>query len=70
MITNPDSIKNKYKCNRTVANFLIYKKGLSLLGMDEKWFYFAYTDELIEAVQNLPLLLKISEIFYDLKRDC
>jgi hypothetical protein len=62
MITNPSIIKEKYKCNKNIANYLIFKCNIPLLGVDKDYYYFANTDKLKECVKNMPLGLKILSI--------
>lgn len=64
MINNIEIIKDKYGCNRIVANYLIYKKNLPLLGID-KWgrFYFTYDYKLYDILKHLPFLVKVASLF-------
>jgi hypothetical protein len=63
MITNPEVIKNKYSCNKFIADYLIYEKHLSLLGQKGDVYYFTYSTELVEILKNLPIWLKVMKIF-------
>jgi len=58
-INNPEVIEKKFKCNKLVADYLIYKCHLPLLSMDKKWFYFAETPLLKESLENIPFYLKV-----------
>jgi len=64
-IKNPETIprERKYGCNKTVANWLIYKRGLPLLGKDGKIWYFAKTKELDCALEEFPLWLSVASKF-------
>ena len=63
MFVNPDFIKCKYKCNKIMADYLVYNLHIPLLGIDGKNFYFSDTPLLQETLQNLPLWLKIAKLF-------
>ena len=63
MFVNPDFIKRKYKCNKIMADYLIYNKGFPVLSVQEKDYYFSDTPLLQEILQNLPLWLKIANYF-------
>lgn len=47
-----------YKCKKIMADRLI-KHGFSLVGISEKTYYFANTDELNEFVQKVPYIVKL-----------
>lgn len=59
MIINPDIIKNKKGFNKHIAKWLIYEKGIPLLGLHKGIYYFSCTEELEKALKEMPLLLKI-----------
>jgi hypothetical protein len=63
MITNLETIENKFMCNKTVANYLIFKCNIPVLGYDEHYFYFANTDKLKECIDKMPLMTKIHSTF-------
>lgn len=63
MINNPEILSRAYRCNKEIANFLIYKKGIPLLAIKDGFYYFTYNYETFEAIKNLPLWLKIKNIF-------
>jgi len=63
MFVNPDFIKRKYRCNKILADYLIYEMKFPVLGIDEKKYYFSDTPLLQETLQNLPLWLKIAKLF-------
>jgi len=62
MFVNPDFIKNKYKCNKIMGNYLAYNMGFPILSIKEKDYYFSDTPLLQETLQNLPLWLKIAKL--------
>jgi len=62
MITNPEIIQDKYVCNKRIAEYLVFKCSLPLLGVNKNCYYFANTDKLKDAVKNIPLGLKILSI--------
>ena len=62
MFVNPDFIKHKYKCNKIMADYLVYNKHLPVLGLVGKKYYFYDTPLLQETLQNLPLWLKIAKL--------
>jgi hypothetical protein len=51
MIFNIDSIPNKFKCNKRLANFLIYERNLPLLGVSGQNYYFT-DNELLHEILN------------------
>lgn len=53
-ITNPSILpKNKiYKCNQTMAEYLIYNKQIPLLSRDGEFFIFSITKKLEEALKD------------------
>jgi len=59
MFVNLDFIKRKYKCNKLIANYLVYELGFPVLGIEGKKYYFTDNSLLQESLQNLPLWLKI-----------
>jgi hypothetical protein len=61
MLNNPEVILDKFECNHIVANWLIYKKHLPLLGLKNQVYYFAKTDELKKAMKEMPIYVKMME---------
>jgi hypothetical protein len=60
MIISPVSMyENTFKCSRRVMNYLVYERHLPVFGMQEHFYYFAKTDELEKALNEMPLYLKI-----------
>ena len=62
-VVNPEAVDvtKLYKCNGIVAQFLIYKQHLPLFGKDktERFWYFAKTDKLKQALTNVPFYMKL-----------
>jgi len=49
-----------YKCNHFIKGYLVYTKHLSVLGQSEEGHWlFARTDVLKEALETMPLYLKM-----------
>lgn len=63
MFVNPDIIKRKYRCNKLVADYLIYELHMPLLGIDGKDYYFSDNPLLQEVLQKMPFWLKIMKRF-------
>lgn len=60
-IVNPDKIKNKYKCQKVVAEYLMNTCNIPLLSKDGVNYYFMNTPELDEALKKIPLWIHICE---------
>ena len=60
MITNPESIKNTYICNKIVADFLIYKRNQPLLSVKDGKYYFTLTHRLGMIIKQFPLWVKVA----------
>jgi hypothetical protein len=54
-----------YKCNGLIANWLIYEKNIPLFSQDKKFYYFARTKTLEEALKDLPFYYNIAKIFHE-----
>ena len=59
-IINPEDIIDfkTYKCNKDMADYLIYEMGLPVLSINkdkgnQKPYYFAITDELLAALDSI-----------------
>ena len=63
MLVNPEVIQNKYRCNKTLSNYLVYELHFPLLGIKGKNYYFADTEVLRECLQKLPLWVRIAKKF-------
>jgi hypothetical protein len=63
MLINPDVIKNRFSCSHSVSTYLQYTCHLPLLGYDtnKNIYYFAHSDELEKAIENMPWWLKVLE---------
>lgn len=62
MILNPDESLSEdkiYKCNKIIARYLIYDKGFPVLWTNGKRYYFSITDNLKDALCNMPIFLDI-----------
>ena len=58
MITNSNSIVDKYKCSRLIMEYLVYQCHLPVLSVDADSFYFAKTNALQEALKKMPFMYK------------
>ena len=59
MINNPESFPMTYRVNKQVANWLIYQRGIPLLGIKNEIYYFTHNYETYKAIKELPLWLKL-----------
>lgn len=57
-ISNPNSIPNKFKCNKIIYNYL--KDKLPLLSRENNLYYFANTEKLNHILNSAPLYIKIA----------
>jgi predicted transcriptional regulator len=57
-IVNHQVIENKFKCYKTVANYLM-EHGVPLLSSENNTFYFAETELLNSVLENAPLWIKL-----------
>jgi len=55
MIVNPLKMNNKYKCNKHVMKYLVYRCKLPILAIDGDSFYFTDNDILRECLKRMPL---------------
>lgn len=66
-VTNVDKIdpEKVYECNGVIAEYLIYQKHISLLSRNQKLgkWYFAKTDNLEKALEEMPFWLNIAKCF-------
>ena len=62
-VTNPESVNQDrlFRCNWVMAQWLIYKKHISLFGRNNDIWYFAKTDALEEALKDKTFILSILE---------
>ena len=65
MIINNTIIKNKYECNRIIAEYLIFQCKLPVLSYSPKnnTYYFTDNDKLKASLKNMPLFVKLQSIF-------
>jgi hypothetical protein len=63
MINNPESIANKYRCNKIVANYLMYQKQLPLLALKGGKYYFTYDSKLFDIITRFPVWVKVASLF-------
>ena len=61
MILNPEilDVETIFICKHKLADYLIYKGKLPLLGMKNGNFYFAKTKEFNDVYDNLPIWYKL-----------
>lgn len=65
-IVNVDELppEKLYKCNKTIANWLIKEKNFPLLGKSKDGsFVFSKTELLLEVLEGIPFYLNIKKIF-------
>jgi hypothetical protein len=62
-ILNHEILEDKYKCNEKTMRYLIYDCCLSLFSYDKDYYYFIKTPQLKRALENMPLKLKIYNLF-------
>lgn len=62
MILNPTIIVRKFKCNKEIADFLVFKCGLPILSVDKGVYYFTDNEALKNALKKLPMSLRLSSL--------
>lgn len=63
MFTNSSMFFNDvYRCKRKVMEYLNFKKGLLFIGLDGDYYIFMDTPELRDALNKMPILLKVSAL--------
>jgi len=50
MLRNPRVIKDAYECGKLMADWLVFKKQLPLLGIDKNVYFFTNDGKLLEAL--------------------
>jgi hypothetical protein len=63
MISNIDSIKDKFGCNKIVADYLIYEKNLPLLGLKDGRYFFTYNYDLWKVIKEFPIWIRLANVF-------
>jgi hypothetical protein len=63
VIINAQKLMPTFACHKLLANYLIYEKNLSVLDVDNDYYYFNDNDLIREILSNLPLWLKILNKF-------
>lgn len=61
MFRNPEVFNDTYQCGKYIANYLIYRCHLPLLGMKDGIYYFSKTKEWEDATKNINHILKIMD---------
>jgi hypothetical protein len=61
-IINPESVPNKFQCNKVIAKYLT-DKNIPLLSIKGGIYYFANTKLLKEVLENAPFWIKILNKF-------
>jgi hypothetical protein len=65
-VVNPEKtdVTRLYKCQKLISDWLIYTEHISPFGRSQDGqFYFAKTEKLKEALERLPLHLRVVEFF-------
>lgn len=62
LITNIDAVENKTGFKKPVADWLIYIAGIPLLGIKDDFYYFANTEILAIAIENIPTRFKVADL--------
>lgn len=64
MITNPEIIEEKYRCNKYVKSWLISHCRIPLMSFDRRGnYYFAKTKKLKECLKKMPLDVRFFSMF-------
>lgn len=64
MIINPsEDLLNLYACKKGIMEYLVYKCGIPILSVEDDHYFFIKDEKLEEALNKMPILLKISEFF-------
>ena len=62
-IINPEILKNYYKCNQAIMEYLLYDCLIPIMGYLNNEYYFDKTEELEQCLKKMPLDLKIIALF-------
>jgi len=64
MILNPDFIKDKYECGKSIKNYLVFQCGIPILSYDGAGkYYFSKSEKLDESIKKIPLGIQIKALF-------
>jgi len=59
MIINEEKLHMaKYLCRKPIAEYLVFKKGMSTLSVTKGYYIFAVSDKLHDALKKMPVHLK------------
>ena len=59
MLVNHSIIKNKYRCNNVIKEYLVKKCHLPILSYDDTYYYFARTAKLEECLKSIPFGIQL-----------
>lgn len=59
MIINAKESMPTFKCKKKIADYLIYEKNLSVLDVDNDYYYFNDNELLKEILKNAPIWIKL-----------
>jgi hypothetical protein len=59
MIIDAQKHMPTFKCRKILANYLIYEKNLSVLDVDNDYYYFNDNELLKEILKNAPIWIKL-----------
>lgn len=69
MIINPsEDLLNLYACKKGIMEYLVYKCGIPILCVEDDHYLFIRDNKLEEALNKMPILLKISEFLSPLNK--
>lgn len=69
MIINPsEDLFNLYACKKNIMEYLVYKCGIPMLAIEEDHYLFIRDNKLEEALNKMPILLKISALLSPLNK--
>lgn len=61
VIINPDDLDIKtYRCNKKIADWLMYKRNILLFGKKDDYYYFLVNDDLENSLKVMPIMMRIS----------
>jgi hypothetical protein len=59
MILNPETVENKFVCNKFLADYFIFEKNILPIGIKNGKYFFVKTDGLQKAYNDMPILYRI-----------